>query len=399
MWCWGAGTDGQLALANPQDQHLPQPLPSLPPISQLACGGAHVIALTKPPNKPPQILTWGRGATGQLGHAHLLNSPSPTPLPLHSSAITISRVAAGWNHSAFLSHSGAVFTCGDGSFGQLGHGDFQSHSRPLQISSFGDKFAAHIACGMRHSLVLFRGGMRNSALACFSLSELGCCSVYGFGSGKRGQLGVSKDKVRGLFNVPQLTLGLDGLDATAVFANGDHSAVLTVDGHLYTWGRGFNGASDANLPRLLPSRLKFTQVALGWNHALLLTDEGEVYMLGGDRHGMLTDPQKPTLEQSSSIQSSPCQASSSNASESELERVPGLIGRKVVNIAAGAEHSALVTENGEVMTWGWGEHGQLGLGNTEDQRNPQVVEFGNKVDKYHNHYRVFCGSGFTFAVK
>ncbi|KAK9107771.1 hypothetical protein Syun_023782 [Stephania yunnanensis] len=216
MWCWGAGTDGQLALANPQDQHLPQPLPSLPHISQLACGGAHVIALTKPPNKPPQVLTWGRGANGQLGHAHLLNSPSPTPLPLHSSAITISRVAAGWNHSAFLSHSGAVFTCGDGSFGQLGHGDFQSHSRPLQISSFGDKFAVHIACGMRHSLVLFR-------------SELGSYSVYGFGSGKRGQLGVSKDKVGGLFNVPQLTLGLDGLDVTAVFANGDHSAVLTGD--------------------------------------------------------------------------------------------------------------------------------------------------------------------------
>ncbi|KAK9116890.1 hypothetical protein Sjap_015837 [Stephania japonica] len=69
IWCWGAGTDGQLGLANHQDQHLPQPLPSLPPIAQLSCGGAHVLALTKPPNA--QLLTWGRPT----------NPPTPPPSP------------------------------------------------------------------------------------------------------------------------------------------------------------------------------------------------------------------------------------------------------------------------------------------------------------------------------
>ena len=48
VWSWGAGTDGQLGTSKLQDEHLPQllSLTSLPSISMLACGGAHVIALT-----------------------------------------------------------------------------------------------------------------------------------------------------------------------------------------------------------------------------------------------------------------------------------------------------------------------------------------------------------------
>lgn len=51
VWSWGAGTDGQLGTGKLQDELLPQllSLPSLSAvgsISLLACGGAHVLALT-----------------------------------------------------------------------------------------------------------------------------------------------------------------------------------------------------------------------------------------------------------------------------------------------------------------------------------------------------------------
>jgi len=48
VWSWGAGTEGQLGTKILQDEHFPQLLhqPSLSSISSLACGGAHVIALT-----------------------------------------------------------------------------------------------------------------------------------------------------------------------------------------------------------------------------------------------------------------------------------------------------------------------------------------------------------------
>lgn len=49
--------------------------------------------------------------------------------------------------------------------------------------------------------------------------------VFGFGSGKRGQLGVSDDKVKSVA-IPQVTLGLENLKINSIIANGDHSAAI-----------------------------------------------------------------------------------------------------------------------------------------------------------------------------
>ena len=70
IWSWGAGTDGQLGTTRLEDEHLPQLLDlprfsSAGPISLLACGGAHVLALT----------------TGLSLSLSLSLSPSPSPSP------------------------------------------------------------------------------------------------------------------------------------------------------------------------------------------------------------------------------------------------------------------------------------------------------------------------------
>lgn len=59
----------------------------------------------------------------------------------------------------------------------------------------------------------------------------------------------------------------------------------------------------------------------------------------------------------------------------------------------------MCVENALVMTWGWGEHGQLGLGSTVDQTSPRVVKVEHKPPTTHSRTEVFCGSGFTFAVR
>ncbi|KAI3920543.1 hypothetical protein MKW92_041956 [Papaver armeniacum] len=396
VWSWGAGTDGQLGTSKLQDEHLPQLIHSLNyvanTISQLACGGAHVIALTGNDGK---VFTWGRGTTGQLGHGEETNCLNPKPVKFLET-IFMSHVSAGWNHSGFVSDSGKVYTCGDGSFGQLGHGDYESHHLPVEVSYFDSKHVEQIACGMRHSLVLLKG-------------QSGA-QIYGFGSGKRGQLGVSINRIKIVSNLPQAVKGLEKVEIRNIYANGDHSAAASADGHVYTWGRGFSGQSDAYHPEILSSPLKFSKVALGWNHALLLTDAKEVYMLGGKYHGMLSDPGKMSFElhplftkflvKAHMVHSHTSRLIdavwlfvflSSLASDervSILVKVPDLNETKVIDAAAGSEHSAIVTENGEIMTWGWGEHGQLGLGNTCD-----VLPSDNRTQ-----LSVYCGSGFTFVV-
>ncbi|XP_057448340.1 ultraviolet-B receptor UVR8 isoform X2 [Lotus japonicus] len=369
IWSWGAGTEGQLGTGKLQDEHHPQLLhqPSLSSISSLACGGAHVVALTS----DGKVLSWGRGSSGQLGHGEVVNNALEPKIVTSLDGYFITHVSAGWSHSGFVSDTGCLFTCGDGSFGQLGHGDYASQCFPVRVSCFVDQHVVKVACGMRHSLVLLKDCPLNQ--------------VYGFGSGKRGQLGVSKDRIKSI-NLPKVVSGFEDVQIVEIATNGDHSAALSVDGHLYTWGRGFKGCEDSHFPQCLDSTMSFTKATLGWNHGLAMTGEGEVYMLGGNHLGMLSD-----IQNVSSAKQLP------DSREANLDKVLGLEGAKVVDIATGAEHSILVTENGEVKTWGWGEHGQLGLGDTCDRISPVTVSIGYDLNEAAS-IRVYCGSGFTFAL-
>ncbi|XP_051146069.1 ultraviolet-B receptor UVR8 [Andrographis paniculata] len=373
IWSWGAGTDGQLATGRGslQDEHTPQLIRSLSAfgrVTSLACGGAHAVALLS----GGRVLAWGRGSSGQLGHGEMADCSQPTEVKALE-GFEITCVSAGWNHSAFVSESGNLFTCGDGSFGQLGHGDYSSQCSPLEVSYFSSKPVNQVACGMRHSLVLLRENQ-----------------VYGFGSGKRGQLGISSEKIKSS-NYPQIALGITSLRITKVRANGEHSAALSDDGRLYTWGRGFGGASDECIPQCYDVAISLKDVALGWNHALLLTSEGQVFMLGGNRHGVLSEPQKTPQTSEASGRSTLV----------KMRVIPELMELKVLQIAAGAEHSAVVTDNDTIMTWGWGEHGQLGLGDTKDETSPKVVSLPHQFPDTNRRpiSRVYCGSGFSFVLR
>lgn len=50
-----------------------------------------------------------------------------------------------------------------------------------------------------------------------------------------------------------------------------------------------------------------------------------------------------------------------------------LQGISVKMVAAGAEHTAAVTEDGELYGWGWGRYGNLGLGDRDDRLVPGKV--------------------------
>jgi alpha-tubulin suppressor-like RCC1 family protein len=47
---------------------------------------------------------------------------------------------------------------------------------------------------------------------------------------------------------------------------------------------------------------------------------------------------------------------------------------QVLGVAAGAHHTLLCTEQGEVLAFGRGGSGCLGLGDADDQESPAVVD-------------------------
>lgn len=402
VWSWGAGTDGQLGTGREQDEWIPQFVPSLAnlAISSISCGGAHALALLR----GGRVVSWGRGKSGQLGHGES-ESISKPKLIKSLEDIVICNVSAGWSHSAFVSECGQLFTSGDGTFGQLGLGHFDSQHFPCKVLAFESRHVSMVSCGMRHTLVLLKG-----------ISD---SSVFAFGSARHGQLGAvascqnldgpySSRKHDRYFNSP---VHVDVQKVAFICANGDHSSALTENGHLYVWGKGFDGNSDIYVPMLVTTTLKICQVALGWNHGMVLTDDGKSYMWGGSHHGKLSTKKENMMQVDSNVLAclSTCdilknelQLMKTNGQVGDsltLQRISLLEETKIKQISAGAEHSAIILDNEVVMTWGWGEHGQLGLGSMCDHQCPQIVPISIPPRDEQKKYAVYCGSGFTFALR
>lgn len=75
-------------------------------------------------------------------------------------------------------------------------------------------------------------------------------------------------------------------------------------------------------------------------------------------------------------------------------KIEAFKGIPVKMVAAGAEHTAAVTEDGELYGWGWGRYGNLGLGDRNDRLVPEKVsaDVGEKM------FIVACGWRHTICV-
>lgn len=123
------------------------------------------------------------------------------------------------------------------------------------------------------------------------------------------------------------------------------------------FGRLGHGAErNCHSPRLIETLLgkRPKQIACGGFHSAVVTEDGKMYTFGGGEHGQLghgdkVNKVKPTL-------------------------VQALEGVVLQQITCGWSHSVALTTNGEVFTWGNGDHGKLGHGNGKKVSTPQLVE-------------------------
>lgn len=85
----------------------------------------------------------------------------------------------------------------------------------------------------------------------------------------------------------------------------------------------------------------------------------------------------------------------------EDQQVPKLIdalaGIKVVKIACGSWHSAALTADGDLYTWGWNSNGQLGIKTTDDDP-VQIMAMPQLIDFEKNVTHVACGSRHTICL-
>ncbi len=141
-----------------------------------------------------------------------------------------------------------------------------------------------------------------------------------------------------------------------VSCGGYHTLALTETNELYAWGSGLYGECgfgeflNTSSPKLvlMPWVKKSTEeqtiveISAGGHHSLVLTEHGYVFSFGFASHGQLG--LRNTINQS------------------EPQLVSDLRTKPIQAIAAGWNHTLVLTQRGDVYACGYGSFGQLGLG-------------------------------------
>ncbi|XP_020245605.1 ultraviolet-B receptor UVR8-like, partial [Asparagus officinalis] len=187
-------------------------------------------------------------------------------------------------------------------------------------------------------------------------SVLCSCS---WGRGEDGQLGHGDAEDRLL---PTLVSALSSPGIVSIACGADHTTAYSEDElQVYSWGWGDFGrlghgnSSDLFMPQPIKALqgIMIKQIACGDSHCLAVTMNGEVRSWGRNQNGQL----------------------GLGTTEDSLipQKIQAFEGIPVKMIAAGAEHTAAVTEDGDLYGWGWGQYGNLGLGDRNDRLIPEKV--------------------------
>ncbi|XP_028780709.1 PH, RCC1 and FYVE domains-containing protein 1-like [Neltuma alba] len=175
------------------------------------------------------------------------------------------------------------------------------------------------------------------------------------------------------------------LDAQQIASGVRHTALVTRQGELFTWGEECGGRlghgidKDFSRPRLVEflavTNIEF--VACGEYHTCAVSTSGDLFSWGDGNHhaGIL--------------------GHGTDISHWIPKRIIGpLEGLQVLSVACGTWHSALATSNGKLFTFGDGAFGVLGHGDIENVPYPKEVQslIGLKTVK------VACGVWHTAAI-
>ncbi|NXA76037.1 HERC5 ligase, partial [Thryothorus ludovicianus] len=145
LFTWGENTHGQLGVGSQTmltaKPHLVERLKGIP-LAQIAAGGAHSTAVSL----SGAVYSWGKNSFGQLGLGDTKDRDCPTYVGALEHWKTVF-ISCGADHTAVLSKEGLVCTFGAGGSGQLGHNSTRNELLPRLVAELWGARVSHISCG------------------------------------------------------------------------------------------------------------------------------------------------------------------------------------------------------------------------------------------------------------
>ncbi len=334
--------------------------------------------------------------------------PPETPRPLSSPASpqpllfgAASAVAAGGNMSAALMQNGSVWTWGDVTV-DVGFPQAPSSVFPVVVSDM--QSATALSLGIRQLLIVTsdgtlwersrsgQGSVKKvlSAVVMAAAGEKHSAAVtsdgmvWTWGENAYGQLGRSPGEGS---EVPGRVTELSGApldEVVAVAVGGGHTIALRRNGTVWTWGVNTwgqlgDGTTDTRSAPVQVSGLpRIVSVACGYVHTLAVAADGSLWTWGANESGQLGDG---TL-----------------LPRTTPQRVVAL--SEVEQVAAGRRHSVARLKNGTLWAWGVNYRGQLGIPGEELSLTPErVPDISNAagVAAGYDHTVAVLGDGSVWA--
>lgn len=322
VFMWGSGDDCQLGLGenlkHSASPYLVTALRNHGQVAQLACGRAHVLAISV----SGEVFAWGSSQYGQLGLGDTATAAYPKPVP----GVRGVAVAAGRNHSAVIGVRGELWVWGDNRQSQLGLLPAATGGQSLVLKP------------LIHPMLQGLGAVRLVALGGDSSAVImdRTSKVLVFGANDSGQLGLGDVRPR-VEPTPLDFFSRPGMaPARQISMGARHAMAVLENGQLYSWGavKVSGLTAQANVPVLIPELSDVAAVTSGATHNLAVTHHGRLYALGANLAGQLGNGH-PQLEGLVEVDLDPslrvtCVAAGANFSLAVIE------GEAPMNITASA---------------------------------------------------------------
>lgn len=333
---------------------------------------------------PKALWSWGDGSYGQLG----LNDKDPRNIPTivsNNISTTWDKLGGGGYNAMAIKSDGTLWGWGHSTYsGQLGLNTTTDYSSPIQVGTLTDWKTISSGCGW-HTLAIKANG-----------------TLWGWGANEFGQLGNNTPII--LYSSP-VQIGTD-TNWNIISTGQEFSAGIRNDGTLWTWGyngRGQLGTNDfywRSSPTHIGTGSTWKLVASGKYYSLAIKTDGTLWGWGDWERGTLGFEIPYFVSSVTQIGSSSdwklvsCGLYYSMAIKTDntlwgwgtnwngnqyvlFSSSPIQIGTLTnwKNIASGNGQALAIKTDGTLWGWGNNSNGQLGTGDTIFRSSP--VQIGN----------------------